>query len=347
MSGISTGISLSGLAGILNGSFAAPTKYAKRWNWENIWAVWAVAGMFLFPWLLVFFTVPDVGRFYAHAPIHAMELVIIFGVGFGLAQILFGLGIAAIGISLNFAIAIGLSTALGSLVPLVFLQPQTIPTLKGIVIFVGVGLMLVGITVCAVAGREREREFQFTRQAELNQGEKHMKFKTGLIICILAGLGSPLNNFGLAFGTPLTKRALELGVSSANQANVIWAPLLTASLVPYLIYCVYLWRKNHSFQRYASAGTGFYWLFGLIMGALWFGSTAIYGVATSRFSGGTGPIVGWPLFMSSIIVTSNLWGFATGEWRGTTRKPRNIVLLGTLILILGFVALSFSSTLQS
>ncbi|HXH51346.1 MAG TPA: L-rhamnose/proton symporter RhaT [Terriglobia bacterium] len=345
MSEVSIGILLSALAGILNGSFAAPTKYTTKWKWENIWAVWAVVGMLLFPWFLVFVTVPHVGSFYASASGRTMWLVILFGVGFGLAQIFFGLGIAAIGISLNFAIAIGLSTALGSLVPLVFLQPQTIPTPKGETIFLGVGLVLVGIVLCAVAGREKEKEFQVAPRAELKEGEKRITFKTGLIICILAGLGSPLINFGLAFGTPLTERALEAGVSAASQANVIWAPLVSASLVPYLIYCVHLWRKNRSFCNYALPRTGAYWVFGAIMGVLWFGSTAIYGASASHLQA-MGPILGWPLFMSSIIITSNIWGFATGEWKGTTRKPRSIVLSGIFVLILGFVALAIASSLK-
>ena len=345
MSEVSIGIILAALAGVLNGSFAAPTKYARKWNWENIWAVWAVVGMLLFPWFLVFATVPHAATFYAHAAARTLWLVIIFGVGFGLAQIFFGLGIAAIGISLNFAIAIGLSTALGSVVPLVFLQPQTIPTPKGETIFLGVGLVLVGIVLCAIAGREKEKEFQIAPQAELKEGETRISFKTGLIICILAGLGSPLINFGLAFGTPLTERALQLGVSTASQANVIWAPLVSASLVPYLIYCIYLWRKNRSFHRYTLPGTGAYWVFGAIMGVLWFGSTAIYGAAASHLQA-IGPILGWPLFMSSIIITSNIWGFATGEWKGTSRKPRAIVLSGIFMLILGFVALAFATSLK-
>jgi L-rhamnose-H+ transport protein len=345
MSDVSIGIFLAALAGVLNGSFAAPTKYVTKWDWENIWAVWAVVGMLLFPWFLVFATVPHVAGFYAHASSHTMWLVILFGVGFGLAQIFFGLGIAAIGISLNFAIAIGLSTALGSIVPLVFLQPETIPTPKGKTIFLGVGLVLAGIVLCAVAGREKEKEFLLATQAELKEGEKRISFKTGLIICILAGLGSPLINFGLAFGTPLTQRALRLGVSTTSQANVIWAPLVSASLVPYLIYCIYLWRKNRSLHRYALPGTGAYWFFGAIMGVLWFGSTAIYGASASHLHA-IGPILGWPLFMSSIIITSNIWGFATGEWKGTTRKPRFIVLSGIFVLILGFVALAIASSLK-
>lgn len=345
MSGVSIGILLSALAGVLNGSFAAPTKYVRHWKWENIWAVWAVVGMLLFPWFLVYVTVPHVASFYSHASAHTLWLVIIFGVGFGLAQIFFGLGIAAIGISLNFAIAIGLSTALGSIVPLVFLQPQTIPTPKGETIFLGVVLVLIGIVLCAVAGREKEKEFQISSQSQVKEGEKRMSFKTGLFICVLAGLGSPLINFGLAFGTPLTKRALQLGVTTASQANVIWAPLVSASLVPYLIYCIYLWRKNRSFHRYTLPGTGAYWIFGVVMGILWFGSTAIYGTATSHLQA-MGPILGWPLFMSSIIITSNIWGFATGEWQGTTRKPRLIVLFGIFVLILGFVSLAIASSLK-
>ena len=53
-----------------------------------------------------------------------------FGVGFGLAQIFFGLGIAAIGMALNFAIAIGISTVLGSLVPLLVLHRKGVSPAK-------------------------------------------------------------------------------------------------------------------------------------------------------------------------------------------------------------------------
>lgn len=342
MPGASLGIFLSALAGILNGSFAAPTKYARRWNWENIWAVWAIVGMVIFPWVLVFASVPHPCSFYAHAPSRAMLLMFIFGAGFGLAQIFFGLGIAAIGIALNFAIAIGISTALGSLVPLVFLERQTIPTPKGETIFLGIGLMLVGIVLSAVAGREKEKELLMAALNEPSTGEKKMSFATGLMICILAGLGSPLINFGLAFGKPLLKEAAQSGVSAISQANVIWAPLLAASLVPYLLYCIHLWRKNRSFHLFSTPGTWYYWLFGALMGVLWMGSTAIYGAAQPSLKD-MGPILGWPLFMSSIIVTSNIWGFATGEWKGTTRKPKVINLSGLFFLILGFAALSVAS----
>jgi L-rhamnose-H+ transport protein len=344
MSNVALAVGLALLAGVLNGSFATPMKYAKNWKWENIWAVWAVVGMFVFPWFMVYLTVPHMVGFYQQVAAREILLLAGFGVGFGLAQIFFGLGIAALGIALNFAIAIGLSTALGSLVPLVALHSDMILTTKGMVIILGVALMLVGIVFCAVAGRHKEKAMQSAAQEQPEGAMKKMSFKKGLFICILAGVGSPLINFGLAFGKPLMDRAAQFGVRPMSQANVIWAPLVTAALVPYLIYCAYLWKKNKTGRLFFQSGTAIYWLFGAMMGVLWFGSTVIYGAATAQLAG-LGPILGWPLFMSSIIITSNVWGFVTGEWKTAGRKALTTMLAGILFLILGFVTLAVSGRL--
>jgi L-rhamnose-H+ transport protein len=344
MSNVALAVVLTLVAGILNGSFAAPMKYAKFWKWENIWSVWAVVGMFVFPWFMVYVTVPHMLGFYQQAGGREILLLVGFGLGFGLAQIFFGLGIAALGIALNFAIAIGLSTALGSLVPLIALHSEMIPTTKGRVIILGVALMLVGIVFCAVAGRHKEKAMQSSAQEPQEGAGKKMSFKAGLFICILAGVGSPLINFGLAFGAPLQSLAAQLGVSPRSQTNVIWAPLVTAALVPYLIYCAYLWRKNKTAKLFSHPGTGINWVLGAMMGVLWFGSTVIYGAATAELAG-LGPILGWPLFMSSIIITSNVWGFVTGEWKTAGKKALTTMLAGILFLIVGFVTLAVSGRL--
>jgi L-rhamnose-H+ transport protein len=344
MSTLTTGILLALVAGILNGSFAAPIKYAKGWKWENIWAVWGFTGMLVFPWLIVIATIPDAWRIYQSVGARTLLLPVGFGVGFGLAQIFFGLGIAAIGIALNFAIAIGLSTALGSLVPLVVLQRQKIFTPQGKMIFAGVALILAGIVGCALAGKMKEKHFATAPERPRESSALTISFRAGLLICILAGVGSPLINFGLAFGAPLIARAAAQGAGPGSQANVIWAPLVTASLLPYLTYCAYLWRKNQTWRLFGARGTALNWLWGAAMGLLWFGSTVIYGGASARMSS-MGPILGWPLFMSVIILTSNAWGFATGEWKGAGGKALMMMLLGILLLILGFITLALASRL--
>src|SRR5436305_4047618 len=102
-------------AGVLNGSFATPTRFMTRWKWENVWALWALFGMFILPWTVAFITVPHLLATYQTAEVrNALLLVVAFGAGYGIAAICFGLGVEAIGIALNFAIALGTATAVGS-----------------------------------------------------------------------------------------------------------------------------------------------------------------------------------------------------------------------------------------
>jgi L-rhamnose-H+ transport protein len=333
---VSGGVLLALVAGILNGSFAAPTKYATRWKWENLWAIWAVVAFFVVPWSLALITVPHLLAVYEAANPRTLLTVIGFGAGYGIAALCFGLGVEAIGIALNFAIALGLSTAVGSLVPLIALHPEQIFTRKGLVIEGGIFIVLLGIVVCAIAGRAKEQQL-----AGLAQQRGRTRFKVGLAYAIVAGLGSPLLNFGLAFGGPLLSSAAARGAGAATQANVIWPPLLTATLIPYLAYCTYLWRKNQSLRLYVLPGTGLYWLLGALMGILWMSSIAIYGAASAAMAE-MGPVLGWPLFMSAIIIVSNVWGFATGEWRGVDSRTVRTVSMGMLLLILGFCTLAWS-----
>jgi len=344
MANVPLAVGLALLAGVLNGSFATPTKYVKSWKWENIWSVWAVMGMVVFPWIAVWLTIPNAWSVFQAAGLRVLLLMVVFGVGFGLAQIFFGLGIAAIGIALNFAIAIGLATALGSLVPLLALQRQKIFTPQGHMIFLGVGLVIIGIVGCALAGGMKEKQLAAAGGRPKESTAVKMSFKAGIFICILAGIGSPFTNFGLAFGKPLIDAAVAQGAGPSSQANVIWAPLNTAALIPYLIYCAYLWKKNGTTNLFRAPGTGLNWIFGAVMGLFWFGSTVIYGGVSARLAE-MGPILGWPLFMSSIIITSNVWGFVTGEWKSAGQKALTTMLIAIFFLILGFATLALSGRL--
>ena len=81
MGNVPLAVGLTLLAGIINGSFATPMKYAKYWKWENIWSVWAVVGMLIFPWFTVYVTLPDVAGFYKQVGLHEILLLVAFGAG--------------------------------------------------------------------------------------------------------------------------------------------------------------------------------------------------------------------------------------------------------------------------
>ena len=330
-------------AGVLNGSFATPTRFMTSWKWENIWALWAVLALFVLPWLVASITVPHLLALYQTAEVsHALRLVLVFGAGYGIAAVCFGLGIEAIGIALNFAIALGTATAVGSAIPLLWFHSASIFTGQGFVIEAGIGVIIVGIVLCGIAGRSKERDQ--AKPCIDAERPRSSSFAKGLTLAVVAGAGSALQNLGLAFGGPLLRRAAELGTSQAYEANVIWAPLLTATLIPYLLFCARLWKKNNSWRLFFAPRTVTYWWFGLLMAALWFSSFVAYGAATVRMAD-LGPVLGWPLFMSAIILTSNVWGLALGEWKGVSRSCLLTMFAGLGGLILGFCILAWSSRL--
>jgi len=251
-------------AGVLNGSFATPTRFMTRWKWENVWALWALFGMFILPWTVAFITVPHLLATYQTAEVrNALLLVVAFGAGYGIAAICFGLGVEAIGIALNFAIALGTATAVGSAIPLIWFHSASVFTRQGFVIEAGIGLVILGIVLCGIAGRSKERD----QAKQLSQTKRagSSKFAKGLALALVAGAGSAFQNFGLAFGVPLLRRAAQLGTAEAYQSIVIWAPLLTATLVAYLVlswaHCGFqaLWftgRQRHAWQTWAQFWDG-------------------------------------------------------------------------------------------
>src|SRR5437588_1127520 len=255
-------------AGILNGSFATPTRFMVRWKWVNVWALWAVFAMFILPWTIAFSTVPHLFASYQTADVRrAFLLVILFGAGYGIAAICFGLGVDALGIALNFAIALGTATVVGSAIPLLWFHSGSIFTRQGFVIEAGIAMITIGIVLCGIAGRSKERDQ--ASQLSASGRPRSSGFAKGLALALVAGAGSAFQNFGLAFGVPLLHRAAELGAPQSYQANVIWAPLLSATFIPYVFFCARLWKKYHSWSLFFAPATASYWLFGFLMGALW------------------------------------------------------------------------------
>jgi L-rhamnose-H+ transport protein len=335
---ISLGLCLLLLAGAMNGSFTLPMKFTRRWAWENTWLAWTLFALVLFPPLLASFTIPSLGQVYAQAGPTPIATVAACGAGWGVAQVFFGLAVDAVGMALAFSVILGLSAAVGSLIPLVRFHPEKILTTGGLVVISGVALVLVGIAVCAVAGRKRE--------AALGQGPVGKPSVTkGLTFCLLSGLGSALVNFGLAFGGPLIAAARQAGAAPLWAPNAVWLPLMCAGAVPNLLYCLYLLARNHTGARFGASDTSSYWALAMLMAFFWFGSTVMYGVATVKL-GELGTVLGWPLFMTLIVITATVWGVVTGEWKSSGRRPLLWMSAGVLILVLAVFVLSAATRMM-
>lgn len=331
MSETAVGILILVVAGVMNANFTLPMKFTRKWAWENTWLAWTIFALLVFPPLVAFFTVPDLGDVYIQAGWGPVLVVAACGAGWGIAQVFFGLAVDAIGIGLAFAIILGISAAVGSLITLITKHADKMFSPSGMAVFLGVILVVIGVGVCAVAGRRRE--------AVLGTGPKNVGFGRGLAFCIISGVGSALIGLGLEWGYQIARAAKSAGAAEIWRPNAVWLPLMVAGAIPNLLYCVHLIRKNKTGARFKEAGTGIYWALAAVMAIFWFASALMYGISIS-YMGGLGGAIAWPLFMSLIVITASLVGVLTGEWKNTGTLPLRLQLTGVVVLIIAVVVLS-------
>jgi L-rhamnose-H+ transport protein len=333
MSIASDGVVTLIIAGVANGSFTIPMKYTRKWAWENTWLAWTVLALVVLPFAAAFVTIPNLSMVYHSAAPNIILVVCGFGAGWGVAQVFFGLAVDMIGITLAFSIVLGTSAAVGSLIPMVTLHRDHLNSGAAYAVLGANALVLLGVTLCAAAGRIREGS-----RAPSNSSQK--RTSRGLLLAILCGLGAAFMNFGVAFGTPLARVARSFGANELNATNAIWLPLMLAGAFPNALYCIWLLKRNRTGHMYRTGRS--HWALVTIMAVFWFGSTLLYGVAASQL-GVWGPILGWPLFMSLIVITATTLGMFTGEWKDCGPLPIRIQWAGVTVLVLANFVLAGST----
>jgi L-rhamnose-H+ transport protein len=326
------GIGMVTLAGILQGSFAAPMKRMPAWRWENSWLLFALSGLVIFPWAVNFATVPNVARVYAGASPSTLIRVFLFGLLWGVGSTLFGLAISRVGIALGFALILGITSSFGSLIPMAILHSDHLLAKRGLGLIGGTAVMVLGLVFLALAGR--------TREHDLGSGDDvRSGFAFGLMLCIFSGIFSSMMNFSFVFGEELRLRAIQFGASNAMAANPIWALTVSGGFVANLLYCVYLLNKNRTWPVFRAGNPTAYWLLGTLMGLLWFGGTVLYGMGAASL-GALGAIVGWPIFMTIDIIAALFWGAVSGEWKGASRRAKVYNWAGVGVLLLAIAVIS-------
>jgi L-rhamnose-H+ transport protein len=329
------GLALAVIGGALNGSFALPMKFAARWPWEAIWLVYSVVGFVVLPPLIALASLPGLWDVYAETSARSVALVSLFGFGWGVGSVLFGIGIRRVGVSLGFSIILGLTAALGSLVPMVVLAPAELLTPKGAAVLLGLGIVLVGILLCGAASGAN------AAGAEATAGGRRLG---GILICVAAGILSSMLNLSIAFGGEVASHAVAHGASASAASNAIWVLAILAGATANVGYSAYLLTRNRTWASFAARGTGGHWFLGTAMGTLWMAGISVYGSGSALLGGG-GAVIGWPLFIAADIVAANAVGVATGEWRGAPARARNLMLSGVAVLILAAFVVAYGSTL--
>lgn len=329
------GVLLTIISGVCNGLFTAPMKLIRGWKWENIWAVFIVIACLVMPVALTFgMSGSAVQQVLSTAPSRAVGAALLFGFLWGFGAILFGLSVDRLGVSLANSLVIGLSSALGSAVPLI-LQPDLQFNQKVGLLLAGVVTFIAGVIICGLAGR---------RRAGPELTESGGSTSIAYLFCIGSGVMSAIFNIGYTLALPIADTGVSRGLSSFAATNVIWLLMLGAGAIPNLAYCGWLASRNQSLPLFASAGAGGGWMLSAVMGLLWGGSIFLYGAATPKL-GKLGPSVGWPLSLAVGLLVANMSGLLLGEWRGQPVVAQKLMRAGILVLLVAIALCTWSAKL--
>ncbi len=342
-------------AGILNGMFALPMKRTSKWAFENIWLVYSVIAMLVMNCLVVSLSIPHLGQVYSQSGWAPVSMALGFGLLWGLANVFFGQGVSLVGISLTFPICLGLSTSLGTLVPMLR-TPRLFLTLPGELTSVGVAIILAGVVVYAFAGNLKARQgaadaaVASADGASANASTSSERpgrgvFLKGLTVVIISGLLDPCLNFAFNFGDPIRRSASAAGASPGSEADAIWAPVLLGSLIVNIAYCSMLLHRNNTWRNFRLKGIASYWFMASLMGIAWMLSITLYGRGALRM-GPLGGSIGWAVFYSCIILGSSLCGVGTGEWKEGRGRPVRLMWFGLTLLLVAVCVLASANALQ-
>lgn len=330
------GLGIVAFSGVLTATFPVPMKHSRTWHWENTWLVYAIFALVIIPIALASWARPGLFSFYASLTPRDLLLPAAFGFGWGIAQVTFGLSIARVGMAMAFAIVIGMSALLGSVIPLAVFHPAALAGRTGAIYLVSAILLAWGLVLYARAGREREVSLAATGAAG--------SFATGLFLCIFTGCLGPMINLGFVFGSPIGDAAVQTGVTASKATLCIWAVVLGAGFIPNAAYTLYLMARNgtagafaKSFPRetFLALAAAVFWLFGMLG----------YGVGAGLM-GAYGNSIGFAVCMAVLLLWSSALGILSGEWLHAPASARSRMKVAVVLIIASMVTLSFDSLLH-
>lgn len=348
------GVFFHWLGGLSSASFYVPYKGIRRWSWEIFWITGGVFSWIVMPWIFAGIRTRDLLGVLGSAAPETLFWCYFWGAMWGFGGLTFGLTMRYLGLSLGMAIALGLTTVIGTMGPPIFRGQlgELASTATGQLTFLGIAVAIIGIIVVAQAGRIKERELT-PDQSQASIAEFNLS--KGIVVAIFSGVMSSCFAFGLGAGDPIRAATLSAGTDALSQGLPVLCVVLAGGFTTNFLWCLYLIRRNRSagefiglpgpapdadgarpplLRNYALAALG---------GTLWYFQFFFYTMGESQM--GRYGFSSWTLHMASIIIFSTIWGFALKEWRGASMHTRAIVWSGIGLLVAATIIIGWGNAL--
>ncbi len=350
------GVFFHWLGGLSSASFYVPYKRVQRWSWEIFWLTGGIFSWLIAPWFFAAIQTHDLPGVLAHTPARTLFWCWFWGVGWGFGGLTFGLTMRYLGLSLGMAVALGLTTVIGTMGPPIFegRADDLALTTSGQMTYLGIAITLAGIFLVARAGARKEGELT-TEAARVGIAE--FDVKKGIAIAIFSGVLSSCFAFGLDAGQPIRDLTVAAGTDPLWMGLPVLCVVLAGGLTTNAIWCAYLvWRNKTAGEFFGRPGKAAdadgspppllrNYLLSALGGTLWYFQFFFYTMGESQM--GPYGFSSWTIHMASIILFSTLWGFALREWKGSSRGTRVLVWGGVGALILSTIVIGIGNYIST
>lgn len=334
------GMLVFALGGLAGATFLIPARGIRGWSYETWWMVYVFLGLIVCPPLICYLTVPDFWQVTMSAPLTLKLRCAGFGMMWGVGALAWGLMVRYLGIGLGLAIGCGLAAAAGTLIPPLATghAADLVKDASALTVLGGVIGSLLGIVFVGLAGKAKEGEMP---EEQKKKAVAEFDFKKGLVTAAVAGIFSAGMNFGLQGGKELQELAVQAGAKELWSGMPVIMVVLWGGFVVEAVWCIQQHLRNGTFGDYARpslrnvlicASIGILWLLQFI------GVKAGEPLVPPEMR-----YISFAVMMASTIFFSTLAGVLLGEWKGTGAKTKGLLVLGTLVLIVSFVAISLGS----
>jgi hypothetical protein len=188
------GVLAVGISGLFAGGGVWPFKLIRKYQFEHWWFVAIFIALFVVPWTVTLLGCPDpIGGLRA-VPLDALIKANLLSLAWGIANVLCGVCYVRIGVALTGAILAGLGVCVGTIMPLVFKGPgqfqesADLTSAAGLTVMAGVGVMLVGVVLAALAGLGRHQQLKKIVADTKEPPRTSGRITVGLLMAALSGV---------------------------------------------------------------------------------------------------------------------------------------------------------------
>jgi L-rhamnose-H+ transport protein len=338
------GVGLHAVGALFAATCYTPQKKVKGWSWQTYWLTQASFCWLLLPIVGAWLTIPDLLAVLHEAPTSAMRNSFLLGAAYGIGGTAFGISIRYIGFSLTYAIAVGLSSVLGTLIP-----PLVKGTLGDVIhkpgaewVIGGIAIGTLGIACAGWAGRLKENDLS----AQNNRGE--FSLSKGLLLSLLAGVLSAVYGFALEAGAPIADVASAHG-AGVFRGNVINIFSNTGAFLTTAIYCLWLHARHKTIGELVELPAGSEknalpgnFAMAAITGLFWYGQFFFYNLGHVHL-GEKFAFTSWAIHMIMLVLFSNLMGVLLREWRQCRRLTHTTIGIALVILVAAVLSLTYGN----